>query len=246
MRTTKKTVTSIIDLIQTVRAQPNDQILSAFGRTCWVKAERIASSKNYYSSGIDVDFIINETCYKMLQLVAKGKTFESENHFWGVLNVVLTNRFHDAMRTARANYNRPNWVSVSIEDILEEYTVATNSLFETDEQESSNNYCFDRHGQAFKNIACPGRKLSDEWLHPMTSTAEVLPSESQEADDLMDCLEDYLNPKNFAIFKDRTFGDLSSKEVAQKYGVTPNNVDQICSRGRSYLKKNKNRFRNVA
>jgi len=247
MNKTQVTVTSIVDLIQKVQEKPNDErIVNALGRKCLVKAERIALAKKYYGSGIDADFIVNETCYKMLQVVVRGKTFESEDYFWNYLNNVLKNRFHDAMRTARANYNRPNWVPVSLDEFCKEDVVSMNSCFGDHEAESENNYHLNTHAQAFKNIACPGRKLSDEWLDPMMSATEESSSSFQESDIIGLLKDDYYNPKHVAIFKDKAFGDLSSKEVAKKYGLTPANVDQIFSRAKRYLKQHSNRLKKVA
>ena len=206
MKKAPKTMKSIQELLGMVKSSPQDQtVWTLLGRRCLKIAESKALSEEYYKTGIDSDIIISETCQKMLNQVDKGRAFETESHFRSYLFIILKNSYNDAWRKAKSNYNTPNWLSVSIEDILNNYV--------------SNDYQAD---------VTP--ELSIE-------TDKALSRVRDHLDETLSRLKKHLSSETFRIFADRTIEGLSSIEVARKYGISPNTVDQICSRVRKYIKK---------
>lgn len=250
MKTTEETSKSIQELLGMLKDNPQDQkALNLLGRRCLDKAQCIAISRKYHQSGIDHDFVVNEACYKMLQWVIKGGKVKSECHFYALLTTILQNRYRDAWRTEKTLKNKPNWKIFSFGDI----------------ENKDDNIITDHHGNRWRNISNPGRRLSDEWLDNQDEAiisetkidkdewldnrdeAIILGSKEDEIlTDIYFCLNDHLKNTHYSIFMDKTTKGLSSTEVANKYNTTPNNVDQICSRGLQYLRRNAARFNPAA
>jgi RNA polymerase sigma factor (sigma-70 family) len=222
-------------MLKTNPQDPQARVL--MGRLCLKIAEGKARSKEYHKTGIDCDAVVSETCQKMLKKLDRGCDFETEGHFLSYLFNILRNSYNDAWRKAMANYNSPNWLNAGIEKILDYPS-------DNDSQDGFDPELIIEASKALARMSAKSRLTATDGRR--IETNKVLARRRDRLEDTLECLAEYLKPDRFEIFLDRTVGGMSSKEVARKYGISQNMVDQICSRARKHINLSENHLNHAA
>lgn len=221
---TEKSPKSIQEILEMLKTNPQDQNAHLLlGRQCLKVAERMSRSREYYKSAIDADIVVSDACQKMLRQVSNGTEFKTEGSFCNYLSRILKNSFYDALRKAKAQYNTPNFAQVSIDAMINTHIADYASIVYDHQGDLCSKFSI-----ADKSLSAVSIKNREALFHTREALAEMFSR--------LKLLKRHLKVKAFHIFIKRTFSDMSSKEVAQKYGVSANTVDQICSRARQFIK----------
>lgn len=239
MKQTKETPKSVQELLEMLKSNPQDQdARELLGRLCLKIAERMALSQEYHKAAIDFDIVVSETCQKMLKKIDKCCDFKNESHFCHYLSRILKNSFYDALRKAKAQYNAPNFTQIRIDAAINNYAADDNQtaddvLTTDDDLIKDDDFIAEKHLRCLESES----SITDETLYALSiNVTEERLVVRDHLSTTLKCLKRHLKVKAFHIFMKRTFSDMSSKEVAHKYGISVNTVDQICCRVRKYLK----------